>query len=822
MRKFLVLIYIFLFPMMIFSQIIVSLDLKKTSFKLGEKFFVTLKTNGKFAANNIFSIQISDKYGNFSNPIEIGRIQAPSDTIVQCTIFDTLEIGKDYRIRATASNPFFISEPNPSKIILFLGRVFFVASDGNDNNPGTQNNPFKTIQKAIDITWYYDTVLVKPGTYNENLVFRGIDITLIGINGPKQTIIDGQRNGNPVVTFENGETSAMVIDGFTIQNGVNYQMDNGPGITIKYQNTSPTLRNLIIKNNEAWAFGGGIYCYNAGRVRIIDCIIENNSAKYLGGGIYTDMTNIDVEKCIIRKNNIGGIYNWRSHSNIINSLIYWNNTDEVTFFSDLGIQMKPKIINTTIISKNKFYGFFLYGRFIAEIINSIIYGTDSTIKVIGDAYDTLKMEYSIVTQFPSKFSREKATIFIGKHFFSDDPMFINIDAENFSVDSCSPALGNALKSVAPSVDVYGFSRPVDPDDEENPDIGAVESPKSQRSSLVTITKISKTKFCKGGTFTIDFSTAGCPFFAGNEFIAELSNSSGNFNTSYELGRLKSVNSGIIGCTIPSGIPSGNNYKVRIRATNLPYRSKPYSENIAIYDNPKVTIFGPKQVCSSREYEYWTDSSEFPTNKWLIKNGYSFNKLTENKIKVIWYDSSKGSIKLIQTNIAGCVDSSIINVSILPTPSKPSIQQLSDGQLLSNYPSWNQWFWNGVPIQGATGRIHKPTKSGYYSVKIIPPTGCESEMSDSIFVNITSVENGYENFITVIQKEKVLTLRLNFATNNFLYISVVDILGNEILVYQDICLLNEIDLNLNGLLKGVYFLKVRFNDKEFRHKLVFPE
>lgn len=817
MKKFFFVLLVLFFPLLLSSQTITSFTIPKTAFRFGEKFTVSIKTQGNFASNNIFSVQISNSFGDFAQPTVVGSVAAQTDTLIPCQIPDTLAKGNNYLIRVIASNPNYVSSAYPQRIILYYGKVFYVATNGDDNNSGTNDAPFRTIQKAIDIAWYYDTILVKPGKYDENIVFRGIDVALIGLEGPQQTIIDGQKNGNPVVTLENGESQATIIDGFTIQNGVNYQMDNGPGITIKYQNTAPLLRNLIIKNNEAWAFGGGIFCYNAGKVKIVNCLIENNKAKYFGAGIYTDQTNIEIENCIIRKNSTGGVYTWRSFPNINNSLIYWNTTNEVTIYSDLGVQLKPQIINSTIVSQAKAYGLYLNGRFNATILNSIFYGPDSTIAIEGDRYDTLKIDYSIVYNYPKSFYHDNVALFTGGTFYSDDPLFVNPNGENFGLDSCSPALGNALKSVAPPVDVFSNPRPVDPESEEKPDIGAIESSKSQRSNIVKISRVSKTKFCKGGSFTVDYETGGCPFYSGNEFIAELSNPNGTFNPSYELGRVKSVNSGTINCTIPSGIPSGSNYQIRVRATNVPYRSEPYSERLAIYDKPQVKIFGANQVCSSREYEYWTDSSEFPTNRWIIRNGYSLNNLTENRIKVVWYDSSNGFIKLIQTNIAGCVDSTILNVTILPTPPKPSIQQLSDGQLVSSYPSWNQWYWNGQPISGATGRIHKPTKNGFYSVKIIPPSGCESDMSDSVYVVVSSVENE-ESGVSITQKGKTVFIEILDDEILFRKCSLVDVLGNEVnkqVSFKD----KMLTLDLNNLPGGLYFLVLETQDKLLVYKLV---
>lgn len=52
------------------------------------------------------------------------------------------------------------------------GAFYYVAVNGNDNNPGTELNPFRTIQRAADIVQPGDTVNVGQGVYREIVVLK--------------------------------------------------------------------------------------------------------------------------------------------------------------------------------------------------------------------------------------------------------------------------------------------------------------------------------------------------------------------------------------------------------------------------------------------------------------------------------------------------------------------------------------------------------------------------------------------------------------------------------------------------------------------------
>jgi len=47
--------------------------------------------------------------------------------------------------------------------------VYYIMPSGNDNSPGTESQPWKTIQKACNTLVPGDTVYVKAGQYNEKI-----------------------------------------------------------------------------------------------------------------------------------------------------------------------------------------------------------------------------------------------------------------------------------------------------------------------------------------------------------------------------------------------------------------------------------------------------------------------------------------------------------------------------------------------------------------------------------------------------------------------------------------------------------------------------
>ncbi len=274
---------------------------------------------------------------------------------------------------------------------LLMGTTYYVPDD------------YATIQEAISDSANGDTIIVRPGTYYENVDFLGKALLLKSEQGPSVTTIDGGGTGS-VVTFETYEDTSSIIDGFTITNG--YAVDGG-GIMCRI--SSPTIRNNTITGNTAYpGNGGGIHGYLFSYPVITDNNITGNTGGEYGGGVYC-VSEAEITGNMIVQNSAdngagiscyssaptiigntikdnsaaargGGIYCYLASSPaIVNNMIAANSAETGGGISCNG-SAAPYISNNTIADNiATVEGGGLYGERLASpiVTNTILWGNDS-------------------------------------------------------------------------------------------------------------------------------------------------------------------------------------------------------------------------------------------------------------------------------------------------------------------------------------------------------------------------------------------------------------------------------------------------------------
>ena len=250
---------------------------------------------------------------------------------------------------------FFPTHPECS-----IGNILYVSTDGDDESgDGSHSNPFRTIQHAIDVSVYCDTIIAENGLYAENVDFLGKTI-LLGSNfvfssdttDILTTIIDGDSSGT-VVKFENYEDTSSVLIGLTIKNGY---ANFGGGIIC--DSSSPSINHNIITQNSSTYEGAGIYCYAASPLIRENTIVENSSSRS-GGGISCNFNSFpNVDDNTISGNSAawagGGIHYSNSSPVLINNIISLNSAIMGGGFGGGGLH--PYIEGNSVIENHTFNG----------------------------------------------------------------------------------------------------------------------------------------------------------------------------------------------------------------------------------------------------------------------------------------------------------------------------------------------------------------------------------------------------------------------------------------------------------------------------------
>lgn len=280
------------------------------------------------------------------------------------------------------------------------------------------------IQDALDAAVDGDVILVKPGSYLENIDFSGKAVTLRSSQGPAVTTIDGQQAGS-VVTFANGEGTNSVLEGFRLINGTGTKgMWNNTyrGGAIYCDGASPTIAGNTIEDNTAM-MGGGVYCRN-GSPRIVGNTITNNSV-FKGGGIYLcDFSCPVVVNNMIFSNDAYG------HGG---GICCWNGS-------------APVITNTTIVDNSAFDGGGIYCvvNCALRVTNTILWanegsvgkqiwiGIDAHPSIVTISHSDVDGGFDLVQVEPG------CTLEWGVGMIDQYPVFIDPEAGDFSLNGGSP------------------------------------------------------------------------------------------------------------------------------------------------------------------------------------------------------------------------------------------------------------------------------------------------------------------------------------------------------------------------------------------------
>jgi hypothetical protein len=175
-------------------------------------------------------------------------------------------------------------------------------NEGDLQENGSPDHPFDSIQKAIDVAADNASIVVRPGTYYEDIDLLGKPILLTSFDPNDSSVLtaypvlSGTGTG-PVVRFASGEDPNCRLSGFVIS-----QPKSLLPCVLYLSKSSPTIDHcLIVGNRSAASNGAAVLCTDSQAV-LDCCTIVDNQGGQQGASLVLVDSNVVLTNSIVWDN----------------------------------------------------------------------------------------------------------------------------------------------------------------------------------------------------------------------------------------------------------------------------------------------------------------------------------------------------------------------------------------------------------------------------------------------------------------------------------------------------------------------------------------
>ncbi len=170
---------------------------------------------------------------------------------------------------------------------------------------------------------------------------------------------------------------------------------------------------------------------------------------------------------------------------------------------------------------------------------------------------------------------------------------------------------------------------------------------------------------------------------------------------------------------------------------------------------------------------------------------------------------------------GCKSARVpVTGEINATPAKPTISQIGN-VLVSSSTVYNQWYFAGAAIAGATNQNYTPTQSGFYYV-LLNNNGCMNQ-SDSLFFVFVGIDDPEYIQLELFPNPSSGMFNLKFAAYDGNDVSVIvrNVIGSKVYEQRIPNFYGNYSetLDLSALREGIYVVKVSVGAQDYHRKMI---
>ena len=355
----------------------------------------------------------------------------------------------------------------PAPLAASTGAAFYVATTGNDANPGTLAQPWKTIQKAMNALQPGQTAYVRAGTYETGGTFgTSNDSQYWSVNctatGPcsivaypgEQPVIHGWIK----ITGSYLRLSGFIIEGplsrdvtsCTERRAMQIEFSGGHDVEISHNE---------IRNND---YHAGIYLAGVSSIQILANYIHDNGRPTISNDPCTGSSTWNVDHGIYWSSSSGGV-------SLVAGNVFEHNRGH-------GIQLYPGALNV-IVTQNTFVTNGNSGVYISSssdrvtVIDNIVAFNDRNGQMqIQSGNGNVVMRNIVYSPNSSYNTIENSTSSVITDNTFADPLFVSLGGGDYHLLTGSPGINRALLAYSLR---YAFDGQVRPQG-AGPDIGAYE------------------------------------------------------------------------------------------------------------------------------------------------------------------------------------------------------------------------------------------------------------------------------------------------------------------------------------------------------------